>query len=75
MWVSPLTGADGTYGSESATQSGKKIVWTGTAVDAGGKATQIRDTIAYGSTTYTDLGESFLRGAWRTQYKLTCMRS
>lgn len=75
MWVSPLSLADGTYGTESTTQSGKKIVWTGTAVDAASKTTQIRDTIVYGSTQYSDLGESLLAGAWKTQYKLTCTRS
>ena len=75
MWVSPLSVADGTYGTESTTQSGKKIVWTGTAVDAAGKTTQIRDTIAYGDTNYTDLGESLSAGVWKAQYKLTCTRS
>lgn len=74
MWVSPLALADGTYGTESTTQSGKKIVWTGTAVDAAGKTTKIRDTIVYGETKYSDLGESLLAGNWKAQYKLTCTR-
>ena len=75
MWVSPLGVADGTYGTESTTQSGKKIVWTGTAVDAAGKTTLIRDTTVYGDTNYSDLGESLLAGASEKQYKLTCTRS
>ena len=75
MWVSPVSLADGTYGTESTTQSGKKIVWTGTIVDAAGKTTQIRDTNVYGDTKYTDLGESLSAGTWKAQYKLTCARS
>ncbi len=74
MWVSPLSVADGTYGTESTTQSGKKIVWTGTAVDAG-KTIQIRDMLAYGDTNYSDLGESLLAGTWKKEYEVTCTRS
>jgi hypothetical protein len=75
MWVSPVDGADGTYGTESTTQSGKNIVWTGTSVDAAGKTTQIRDTEMYESTQYSDLGESLSGGTWKAQYKITCTRS
>ncbi len=75
MWVSPLSVADGTYATESTMQSGKKIVWTGTAVDAAGKTTQIRDTMVYGNASYSDLGESLLAGAWKKEYKVNCARS
>jgi hypothetical protein len=75
-WLAPFVGADGSYGSESTTMTGKKIVWLGSFVDpASGKSTPIRDTNVNGATTYTDLGEFQIAGAWKTQYKITCTRS
>jgi hypothetical protein len=75
MWTEPFVVADGTHGTESTTQSGRKIVWTGTAVDAAGKTTQIRDTEEYaGATKWSDLGESLSAGTWKAQYKITCTR-
>jgi hypothetical protein len=75
MWVSPFILADGTYGTESTNQTGKTIVWTGTAIDASGTTTQIRDTNVYEGTKYTDLGEYRSAGAWKTQYNVTCTKT
>lgn len=74
-WVSPFTYADGTYGTESTTQTGAKLVWTGAATDATGKTTQIRDTTTFEGSKYTDLGEVQSGGTWKTQYNSTCTKS
>lgn len=73
-WTSPFIVSDGSYGSESTSQTGNKIVWTGTAYDASGKATRIRDTDAVGNGKFADLGEYMSGGRWKTQYSLTCMK-
>ncbi len=76
-WLSPFIFADGSYGSESTTQTGKKIVWTGSVLDAAsGKTMQVRDTdVMLSATKYTDLGESQSGGIWKAQYNLTCTKS
>ena len=44
-WFAPFIVSDGSYGTESTTQTGKKIVWTGTGYFAdSGKTLPIRDT-------------------------------
>ena len=74
MWLSPFIVADGTYGSEATTDSGKTIVWTGTQVDPAGKTSQVRDTLVYDGTKYSDLGETRLADTWKVQYKITCTK-
>jgi hypothetical protein len=75
-WVSPFIVADGSYGTEATSQTGKKIVWTGTAVDgSSGKTMKIRDTNVIFEKRYTDLGEYWSAGAWKAQYNVTCVRS
>ena len=74
MWVSPFSGADGSYGSESMTQPGRNIIWTGIAFDPAGKSMQVRDTIVYESTQFSDVGGSLSAGIWKTQYKITCSK-
>lgn len=75
-WVSPFIIADGSYGTESTTQTGKKIVWTGLASDAGSSKTeQIRDTLMISGAKYTDLGEVQSVGTWKTQYNVTCTKA
>lgn len=73
-WTSPFIVADGTYGTESTSQSGAKIVWTGTATDATGKSMPVRDTNAFSGSKYTDLGEYQSGGAWKAQYKISCTK-
>lgn len=73
-WTSPVIISDGTYGSESSAQTGRKIVWTGVAYSASGKATRIRDTYAIGNEKYADLGEYLSGGTWKTQYSVTCTK-
>ncbi|MEO6835668.1 MAG: hypothetical protein ABI231_07175 [Candidatus Tumulicola sp.] len=73
-WVSPFIVANGTYGSESTSQTGRKIVWLGTAYDASGKSVRVRDTYAIGNGKYGDLGEYMSGGTWKTQYTVTCMK-
>jgi hypothetical protein len=75
MWTGPIIVADGSYGNETTADTGKKIVWTGSLVDSAGATTQIRDTIVYDGTSYTDLGESQVGGIWKAQYKTTCTKS
>lgn len=73
-WTSPFILADGSYGTESTTQTGAKIVWTGTATDQAGKNMRVRDTNTFTSTQYIDLGEYQSGGAWKPQYKVTCTK-
>ena len=74
-WVSPFILADGSYGTESTSQTGKKIVWIGMAVDASGKSMHIRDTNTISATKYADLGEYQSGGAWKEQYNVSCTKS
>jgi hypothetical protein len=75
-WVSPFILADGSYGTESTTMTGKKIVWTGTAFDSSsGKSVPIRDTNTISATKYSDLGEMQSGGTWKTQYNVSCTKS
>jgi hypothetical protein len=76
MWQSPFIVSDGSYGTETTTQTGKKIVWVGTAYfAASGKTMSIRDTNVNSPNKYTDLGEVQSGGAWKTQYSVSCTRS
>ncbi len=74
-WVSPFIIADGSYGSESTSQTGAKIVWTGSATDPSGKTAQIRDTNTFEGAKYHDLGEVQTAGTWKPQYNVTCTKS
>ncbi len=75
-WVSPFIVADGSYGTESTAQTGKKIVWTGSAFFAeSGKTEQIRDTNVISAVKYTDLGEVQSAGTWKTQYNVACTKT
>lgn len=76
MWVSPFAVSDGTYGSESTAQTGKKIVWTGSLYDPGsGKTLPTRDTYTNEATKYVDLGENQIGGIWKAEYRLTCTKA
>ncbi len=74
-WTSPFVVSDGTYGTESTSQTGKKIVWTGTAYLPSGKSMRVRDTDAIGNGKYADLGEYLSGGSWKTQYSVTCTKT
>lgn len=76
MWVSPYSGSDGSYGSESTTQSGKTVVWTGsTYFPTVGKMVPTRDTYTNEATKYVDVGETQIGGTWKAVYRLTCTKS
>jgi hypothetical protein len=74
-WWSPFIVADGSYGTESTTQTGRKIVWVGTAVGPSGSTMQIRDTNVNSANTYSDLGEYKSGGSWKAQYDVSCTRT
>ena len=77
-WLGPFAIADGSYGSESTTQTGKATVWTGQGFfTATGKTMQVRDTYVIPSAAkLTDLGESqSASGTWKAQYNLTCTKT
>jgi hypothetical protein len=76
-WLNPFTIADGSYGRESTTQTGKKIVYTGTFYnEATAKTMVTRDTYTTESLTkQTDLGEYQVGGAWKALYNTTCTKS
>ncbi|MBV8639729.1 MAG: hypothetical protein JO322_16735 [Candidatus Eremiobacteraeota bacterium] len=74
-WKSPFIINDGTYGTESTTQTGATIVWNGSATDPTGKTLQVRDTNTLTTTKYTDLGEVQSGGVWKPQYKMSCTKS
>lgn len=73
-WVSPFIINDGTYGTESTSQTGSKIVWTGSATDPKGNKLQVRDTNVVTAAKYTDLGEVQSGGTWKPQYKMSCTK-
>lgn len=76
MWINPYSGADGTYGSESTSQTGKKIVWVGsTYFPELGKIVPTRDTYVNSPNKVTDLGELSSGGVWKEQYNITCTRT
>lgn len=77
-WLGPYASADGSYGSESTTQTGKTTVWAGPAFIAGmGKTTQGRDTyVIFSATKFSDLGEYQSNdGTWKKQYNTTCTKT
>jgi hypothetical protein len=75
-WWNPSAGADGSYGTESSQQTGKKTVWSGPYTDASGKTMQQRDTYTWpNSTTYTDLYQVEMGGAWKTEGDSTCTKT
>jgi len=77
-WLAPFALADGSYGSESTTQTGKTTVWTGPQFFVStGKTMQARDTyVILSSTKYTDLGEyQSDDGTWKKLYDLTCTKT
>jgi hypothetical protein len=76
MWISPVSAADGTYGSESTSQTGTKIVWAGsTYFPDSGKTMPTRDTIVNSPNKTTDLGELSSGAVWKEQYNITCTRT
>jgi hypothetical protein len=76
MWLSPFILTDGSYGSESTSQTGTKVVWVGTAHDGpSGKLMSTRDTYANSANKYTDLGENRIGGVWKAIYNITCTKS
>jgi hypothetical protein len=76
-WLGPVALADGSYGSESTTQTGANVVWTGSFYPATGKMMQVRDTdVILSSTKFTDLGEyQSDDGTWKKLYNLTCTKT
>jgi hypothetical protein len=74
-WWSPFIISDGSYGTESSSSGGKKMVWVGTSTNASGTSMPIRDTVTYSMTKTTDLGEYKSGGSWKEQYNVTCMKS
>ena len=74
-WLSPFILADGSYGTESTTQTGQRILWIGSATDAAGSTMHIRDTNVISAAKYTDLGEFQSGGTWKPQYSVTCTRT
>lgn len=76
MWLGPYSGSDGTYGNESTSETGKKVVWVGsTYFPDTGKTMPTRDTYVNSAGKYTDLGEINSGGVWKKQYVLTCTKS
>ena len=76
-WTSPFIIADGSYGTESTSQTGKKIMWVGSAYFAdSGKTMPVRDTNTFsGPNKYKDLGEQRSGGVWKVQYVVSCART
>jgi hypothetical protein len=74
-WWSPFIVADGSYGTESSSTSGRSMVWVGTAYTPAGTSMAIRDTVTYSPSKTTDLGEYKSGGAWKEQYNITCTKS
>jgi len=76
MWLGPFSTSGGIYGSESTTQTGKTIVWTGTLHDPdSGKTMPTRDTFTNEATKYVDLGENQVNGTWKAEYRMTCTKT
>lgn len=76
MWLSPFSGNDGSYGTETTTQTGMKTVWVGSSYfPSSGKTMPTRDTYVNTANKYTDLGEYSIGGVWKKQYNVTCTRT
>lgn len=75
-WWNPDAFADGSYESESTTQTGRVTTWTGSFFDASsGKSMHTRDTYELASMKkFNDLGEHQSAGAWTTTYNITCRK-
>lgn len=74
-WMSPFIASDGTYGSESTTQTGKSVIWAGTLYDPSAGKMGTRDTYTNYATKYIDLGEDEINGTWKAEYRMTCTKS
>jgi hypothetical protein len=76
-WWNPSVSSSGGYGTESSSQTGKKVVFAGPFTDpSSGKTAQVRDTYTWVSaTTYTDLFQVDEGGTWKTEGNSTCTRS
>lgn len=76
MWLSPFALSDGTYGRESTSQTGRNVVWVGSAYDGvSGNMMATRDTYVNTAAKYTDLGENRVGGVWKALYNVTCTKS
>jgi hypothetical protein len=77
VWSSPAAFADGSYGIETTSQTGTKVVWSGTALDpSSGKTIQIRDTYTMANvTTYSDLSEADMGDGWKHLATYTCKKA
>ncbi len=76
-WWNPSTTAGGGYGVESTQQTGKKTTWAGPFTDpSSGKTMQVRDTYTFTNpTTYIDLFQVNVNGAWKTEGNTTCTKA
>lgn len=74
-WWNPVSVGNGTASDESTKQTGAKTVWTGTAVGGMGTAA-MRDIYSLPNiTTYTDVTQMQIGGAWKTISKITCKKT
>jgi hypothetical protein len=74
-WWNPSVLATGDYSTESSQQTGKKTLWAGTYYSAG-KSNAIRDTYTMTTmTSFKDLSEAQVNGAWKTEANSTCTKS
>jgi hypothetical protein len=76
MWLGPFSTGDGTYGNESTSQTGTRIVWVGsTYFPDSGKTMPTRDTYVNSANKTTDVGEVNSGGVWKKQYSITCTKT
>jgi hypothetical protein len=76
-WLNPSTYSDGSYNTESTTDTGKTTVWSGMFFNAAsGKSIGVRDTyVALSATKFHDLGEYQDAGTWKTQTNVFCTKT
>jgi hypothetical protein len=75
-WSNPAAYSDGSYSTESTTQTGRKTTWTGSYVSAAsGTSTRIRDTFTLSPGRYTDLTEMNTGSGWKATANTTCAKS
>ena len=76
-WWNPVAFADGSSQNESTNGTGKTETWNGSYFNAkSGTTTRIRDVFTNSPPAeFTDLGQSWLAGTWKTVYFITCKKT
>ena len=75
-WWNPSALNNGEASNESTRQTGRRTVWTGTAIDPRNGTSKIRDTYtAFNRTRFSDVTEASIGGKWKLVGNIVCTKS